>query len=78
MIVVYITLAVIVVGSFVTGVILILKDNKTGKSSNDVLYDDPKDLFDDSNDMNKAIDNLENTDKSVDTKTDELFDDEII
>ena len=78
MIVVYIILAVIVVGSFVTGVILILKDNKTGKSSSDVLYDDPRDLFDDSNDMNKAIDNLENVDKSVDTKTDELFDDEII
>ena len=83
MMAVYIILGVIVIGSFISGVVLILKDNRAAKSNNDILYDDPKDLFDDSNEVNKVEENLGNVDTTVETKTnevlpDELFDDEII
>ncbi len=83
MMMVYILLGIIVLGSFISGVVLMLKDNKAAKNNTEILYDDPKILFDDSVVTNKEMDSLESIDTTVKTKTnensaDESFDDEII
>lgn len=73
MIVVYIILGIIIIGSFVSGIVLIIKEKDNKPNNTDILYDDPKDLLDDSNDDNEKINNLGNV-----SSTDDSFDDEII
>lgn len=76
MMIVYLILGIIIVGSFVSGVVLIVKDNKTNgvEEDNKQLYDDPKTLFEDLSDDTLATKDEVNVDNSaVDN-----FDDEII
>lgn len=73
MIVVYIILGIIIIGSFVSGIVLIIKEKDNKPNNTDILYDDPKELLDDSNDGNEKINNLGNV-----SSTDDSFDDEII
>ncbi len=73
MIVVYIILGIIIIGSFVSGIVLIIKEKDNKPNNTDILYDDPKELLDDSNDDNEKINNLGNV-----SSTDDSFDDEII
>lgn len=73
MIVVYIILGIIVIGSFVTGIVLIIKEKDNKPNNTGVLYDDPRELLEDSNDNNGKMNNLESV-----SSTDDSFDDEII
>lgn len=73
MIVVYIILGIIIIGSFVSGIVLIIKEKDNKPNNTDILYDAPKELLDDSNDDNEKINNLGNV-----SSTDDSFDDEII
>lgn len=74
MMMVYIILGIIIVGSFVSGVVLIVKDNKSSnvEDDNKQLYDDPKELFDNLEDDSSLVDSDTNS------VTDNNFDDEII